>query len=293
MVEQISFDNGVYNIEEETDNFDIEFDIMSIEAKFRMLSRGYIDKYSMKNYKPNEHIIYILIKDNKPVYVGQSTDSISRINNHKYKNKCNFDRCFIFSKPRKDLRAYLDYMEKYLIFKLESKGFILDNAIKLNPENDVLNESKKILSQKWMDTLVNFLPVFGIFYENNKCENEIIITDEAKKRKISSKKTNIEIVYNNENIEGKTNKEIIGNLISKIGIEKIMTYDDLINTSVSLLIKKDHFDNIISNKKIPVSKFIDDSGNVFYISLSISTSELKNKIIKIFNIMNISNYIIN
>lgn len=287
MIEQISFDNGVYNIEEDTENFDIEFDIMSIEAKFRMLSRGYIDKYAMKNYKQNEHIIYILIRGNKPVYVSQSTDSISRINQHKYKNKCNFDRCFIFFKPRKDLRAYLDYMEKYLIYKLESQGLILENSVKLDPEKDILNESKKILSQKWMNTLINFLPIFGVSHLPH-LTNELSICPEDKNLPTNiSKKTNIKILLNNEQIEGKSNKEIIGGLISKIGIDKIMQFDEQINTSVALLIKDTNFENIIAERSIPVIKGKDELGKDFYFSLSISTNGLIKKVEKIIKTLEI------
>ncbi|HCJ8468611.1 TPA: GIY-YIG nuclease family protein [Escherichia coli] len=295
MIEQIPFDNGIYNIDNNSlDIFDIEFDLIEIEAKIRVSSRAYIDKHIMKNYNPNEHVVYILVRDNKPVYVGQSKDSFNRINTHKYKNKCNFDRCFMFSKPKKDLRAFLDYMEKYLIYKIEENGIILENNIRIDPEKDILNKNKKIVSEKWIDTFIKFLIIFGISLEQeellenniNKTVAVVLKDNQTEINTVKKIKTKVIISQDQNIIEGHNNKYILGNLIKEIGFIKIKPYLNKINTSNAFLIKEHPFDNIISNNRIPVLKFIDNQDEEFYISIHISSLDFIKKIKNVLNLIN-------
>lgn len=289
MISKIPFDNGIYSIDEDQcDNFNIEFDLISIEAKIKIVSIGFIDKYISKDYKENEHMVYILVRDNIPVYVGQSKDSLTRVMQHKYKNKSNFDRCFMFLKPERDLRQYLDYMEKYLIFKIEENGIILDNTIKKPHMNDILNANKKIVAEDWINTFISFLSVFGVSAKNKEKENSEIITSNNIRQYSNQKFKVVSIECKDEIISENNNRKTLEKLICKIGIRRISNFFSDINTNSSFMINDQPFEKIINNKIIEVRHAIDNNGDNFYYALNISTNDLEKKLLKMFDIMNIT-----
>jgi len=288
-----AFENGFCKISEEDSSvFYIEFDLTETDSKIRIASRSFLDGNIAKLYTPDEHIIYILVKDNVPVYVGQTKDSLARINNHRLSDKAGFDRCFMFFKPRKDLRAYLDYMESYVIHKIEKKGIVLKNIIKKDPEKDILTRNKKIIAQKWMNNFVDFLTIFGVSMKpipsisesiidssvEAKFKKNIIMSDDGKNKKADSVLINIRV--DGVNIDGNNNKEKVINLIKEIGIKNINSKVSLINTN-SIIIKDKIFEHHVAKKIMNVSKNTDKYGDCFYISMNIGTVELRKKLIKI------------
>lgn len=292
-----AFENGFYKISEQDDSiFYIEFDLSETDSKLRIASRAFLNENINKLYTPDEHIIYILVKDNLPVYVGQTKDSLTRINSHRLSDKAGFDRCFMFFKPKKDLRAYLDYMETYVINKIENKGVVLKNVIKKDPEKDILSRNKKIIAQKWMNNFVDFLTVFGVSTSQSPLLKEPLdmISDVENKENLMSQNKNklkkaesvlINIKIKGIFIEGKNNKEKTINLIKEIGIKNIQKNLYLINTN-SILIKAEMFEHRIADKVMNVSKNTDKYGNDFYISMNIGTVELRKKLMKIASFVN-------
>jgi len=288
-----AFENGFCKISEEDSSvFYIEFDLTETDSKIRIASRSFLDGNIAKLYTPDEHIIYILVKDNVPVYVGQTKDSLARINNHRLSDKAGFDRCFMFFKPRKDLRAYLDYMESYVIHKIEKKGIVLKNIIKKDPEKDILNRNKKLIAQKWMNNFVDFLSVFGVnmmpvilasesipsIPVGMKSTESIITSDNVKMKKADSILINIKV--DGIDISGNNNKEKVINLIKEIGIKNIDSKMSLINTN-SIMIRNKIFEHYVAKKAMNVSKNTDKYGDDFYLSMNIGTVELRKKLIKI------------
>lgn len=273
MIEQ-PFENGIYRtLEQDINAFFMDFDLADIDFKVRVISRKFLKKYPDYIPRDKDHGIYILVKDNFPVYVGQSKNFNNRMSQHNLNNTSSFDRCFIFFKPQKDLRGLLDYMESYTIHSIEERGITLNNVIRLNPDEDVLVKSKKILSRKWIEAFIAFLPCLGVsLIEEDEEEYE----ETVKRKKQSRGKIHINI--NNIEIGGDNNTLKVINFIKYIGIDKISYFLNEINSQhINFRIEKyDFSDSMSEDKKLHKSN--DEYGKTFWFQCNLSTNLLVEKI---------------
>lgn len=59
-------------LEQDINSFFMDFDLADIDCKIRIISRKFLKKHPDYIPKDKDHGIYILVKNNLPVYVGQS-----------------------------------------------------------------------------------------------------------------------------------------------------------------------------------------------------------------------------
>lgn len=286
MIEQ-PFENGTYRtLEQDVNSFFMDFDLADIDCKVRVISRKFLKKYPDYIPRDKDHGIYILVKNNTPVYVGQSKNFNSRVNQHNINNKACFDRCFIFFKPQKDLRGLLDYMESYTIYSIEERGLILNNVLRPNPDEDVLIKSKKILARKWIEAFISFLPCFGVDISEHEDEDE---DDDfiVRRKKLPRSKININV--NNIDICGENNIIKTINFIKYIGINKLEPYLNELNShSLSFRVEKYDFSNeLFNDRKIHSSR--DEYGQEFFLYSSISTDHLVEKLKYLSTKLNLKN----
>ncbi len=276
---------GVFKPIPKTDEFELEISLTKSSLKIR----GFSKKLLIENQTElsGEHAIYIL---EGPIncYVGQSKDVKSRINNHKDKNKSDFNRCFILSSLNKDadLRGFLDYMESYAIQQMSSLGYSLENTKRPNPKEDILSNYKKDIANDWIDEFLSFLPILG-FKKSPKLEKikEAILVEEKIPKSADSKI--ISLKYNGQVMNGLDNREIFLNFIKKIGVSIVEKNCSSIFGTAFRVTK------VYNKPKYGSCYEVEEDNEKFYIYFNISKADLIKKIIKIKEILNLDVSIFN
>lgn len=265
--------DGTLNIEPHTENFEIEFELPNSGLKIKGLSKSLL--INKKFEIPKEHGIYIL-EGLDTCYVGQSKDLGKRIKNHNGNNKVDFTRCFILSKRDTDLRQYLDYMEAYTIKEMLLREYDLDNFQRPNPDDDILTNSKKDMTNGWINEFLLFLPILG-FRKTKK----IINTNPIPETILKSIKKPINVEINGILITDTTNTKVFKKLLQKIGLGIILKNCSIIfDTAFKLT-------TIYEENKYGRCQELIENNQKYYLYLNISKEGLINKMHKINKILDL------
>lgn len=167
-------------------NYDIElnskyykFETDNIQM-FECSSSKYINVFNKYIDKNSSSCVYILINDTeRQIYIGQTSNIVNRINNHKNNKK--FNRIIFFNKSDGVLsKTYIDYLEWLLIqffidkelFMLNDLKFMLNNSDTRSNE-PIIQASELNIAKNYFDKIKELLELYGFVFINKIANKKI------------------------------------------------------------------------------------------------------------------------
>lgn len=282
--------NKNYKIDANFTSFDDEdfeliiTDKLNTSLQFIGVSRKILEEKTRKVYETitRSHGIYIL-EGNDKLYVGQSKKLEKRIDTHKYTDTINFTRCFALVK-KDNLGAYLDYMEAYTYNAMKKRGYNLEQK-EIKIENQPVSDDEKEIAVTFADEFLALLPILG-FRKSTTQQNyeKVILENEKQTDDLNNKSKNKKYQID---LKVKTIRESILDFIEFCGLEDLVkNHSQLFNSKVFIR-KNDSKQPFVWVNKKP-SRIVKIKNDTYYLWVHSSNADLRNLLLKIAKIKDIS-----